>query len=201
MEILTQTLLPDSTQIGQFLIKKWVNNNGKMCAGVIKILSSGPNKGMEVPVRGSQYSFADEGRRNGWMTKQIAFYQERIDVKNVSRQKALELASEEHPFVEGTLLYTSWGYEQTNVDFYQVISRTAGTITVREIKAETVPGTAGDMSGMVRPVKDSFIGEPFKMQVRAKSYRGKDAEWHICYKHYPSVYDGGEKGKYTSSYA
>lgn len=36
-------------------------------------------------------------------------------------------------FEVGDILYTSWGYDQTNVDFYRVVSFTAATITLQKI--------------------------------------------------------------------
>jgi hypothetical protein len=35
----------------------------------------------------------------------------------------------------GDVYYTSWGYDQTNVEFFQVVKRTPGTVTVRRIGA------------------------------------------------------------------
>lgn len=57
----------------------------------------------------------------------------------------------------GTILYTSWGYEQTNVEFYQVIERPSRCYAViRQISRETVKQTGG-MSCNVRPVRDAFL--------------------------------------------
>lgn len=35
----------------------------------------------------------------------------------------------------GTIFYTSWGYDQTNVDFYEVVSATTKMVTVAKIYA------------------------------------------------------------------
>lgn len=56
----------------------------------------------------------------------------------------------------GDIFYTSWGYEQTNVEFYQVIRATEKTVWVREISG----ANSGDWwSGHTEPAKDSFISE------------------------------------------
>ena len=61
----------------------------------------------------------------------------------------------------GVILHYSWGYDQTQCEFYQVVSRTAKKVVIREIRAETVPGSDhGGMSDRRRPVKDDFVGEP-----------------------------------------
>ena len=44
-----------------------------------------------------------------------------------------------HPLQIGSILYTSWGYEQTNIDFYQVIELIGtSTVVLREIAQEKI---------------------------------------------------------------
>lgn len=61
----------------------------------------------------------------------------------------------------GDILYDSWGYEQTNIDFYQVVAKTKGTITIREIAGYlTDESTGNSMAGYKRAKKGAFVGEP-----------------------------------------
>ncbi len=56
------------------------------------------------------------------------------------------------------ILVSSWGYEQTNVNFYQVISVKNRTVKMREIALKTDGESwAGAMSDHVVPVKDAFL--------------------------------------------
>lgn len=64
-----------------------------------------------------------------------------------------------NPYKPGDVLYYSWGYDQTNIDFFQVVKAGKRSITVREIASRTVEAT-GSMSARVAPVKDHFVGEP-----------------------------------------
>lgn len=57
----------------------------------------------------------------------------------------------------GTVLYRTWGYDQTNVDFYQVVALGKASIQVRKIGYSTV--TTGFDCGQATPTKDKFIGE------------------------------------------
>ena len=57
----------------------------------------------------------------------------------------------------GTLLSYSWGYDQTNVDFFQVVEKRGRVVIIREIGCETVEGSQGFMCDQRRPVKDSFF--------------------------------------------
>lgn len=70
------------------------------------------------------------------------------------------------PTIEvGDVLNTSWGYEQTNVEFYQVIERKGKTkVVLREIGSERVRETSW-CSADVKPVKDAFIGEAFEKRI------------------------------------
>lgn len=74
----------------------------------------------------------------------------------------------------GTILYSSWGYDQTNIDFYQVIENKNETVFIRPIASKNVRD-AGFMSNYVAPIKDRFIGDPMKKRIgcggiRLKSY-------------------------------
>jgi hypothetical protein len=56
----------------------------------------------------------------------------------------------------GDVFVNTWGYEQTNADFYQVVGVTPKTVIVREI--ENQERETGFMSGYAEPVKDGFKG-------------------------------------------
>ena len=59
----------------------------------------------------------------------------------------------------GDIFKSSWGYEQTNVDFFVVVSITKKTITLQKVKAVVVE--ASDMRGRVVPGTEP-IGKPFR---------------------------------------
>ena len=97
----------------------------------------------------------------------------------------------------GDIVSNSWGYEQTNVDFAQVVKVTKKTITVRPISQEVEEGSIGNsgMSQNVSGVKDSFLerGEEFRLTVRPEGRLGGGASYA-----YWSKWDG--RPKYSSSY-
>jgi queuine/archaeosine tRNA-ribosyltransferase len=59
----------------------------------------------------------------------------------------------------GALLHGSWGYDQTNAEFFQVVARLGTTtLVIQKIEGLLVePLRGGGMSGKVTPVKDSFV--------------------------------------------
>jgi hypothetical protein len=64
-----------------------------------------------------------------------------------------------HNIKPGDIFYNSWGYEQTNIDFYQVVKTTAKTITIQKIKGTSNDYNAHQMSGSKIAVKDAFCGD------------------------------------------
>ena len=69
---------------------------------------------------------------------------------------------------EGDIYVASWGWEQTNIDAYQVVAKKGATVTLREVALESVDGSEGFMSDRVVPVKDEFIGDEFKKRITGK---------------------------------
>lgn len=83
----------------------------------------------------------------------------------------------------GDIFYTSWGYEQTNVSFFQVVERpTKASVIIRMISHNL--SDVNGMSGYAFPVKDDFIGEPIRKTFNkygniAKAEYSYDAKvWH-----------------------
>ncbi|MEC5509953.1 hypothetical protein P9911_029570 [Klebsiella oxytoca] len=68
----------------------------------------------------------------------------------------------------GDVFVSSWGYEQTNIGFYQVISiHGKKTVCIRPIDSEVIYINSGTY---LIPVFDTFIGEEvFKRQVKEQA--------------------------------
>ncbi len=55
----------------------------------------------------------------------------------------------------GDIFYTSWGYDQTNIDFYQVVAlRGKHTVVVRRNKSKSV--MCNDYTGYTRPIRNEY---------------------------------------------
>ncbi len=72
-------------------------------------------------------------------------------------RKRLARARFQNPYKIGDILHHSWGYDQTNCDFYQVVEVKKASVILRKIGAKTVPGSEGFMSESLMPEKDAFI--------------------------------------------
>ena len=82
-----------------------------------------------------------------------------------------------HTLELGHILYATWGYEQTNVNFYQV-TRLVGrhTVELREVARISQDGEAW-ATGKAMPKLDAFIGEPIRRRVNGKSVRINTSQW------------------------
>lgn len=98
-------------------------------------------------------------------------------------------------FVEGAVLVCSWGYEQTNVDFYVIVKKTPHTVQMLPLKAITTP--TGDMTGesVANMTNDAIIHkhDPTRHKIN-------DSNW-IRIESYSSASLWTGKKMYTSSYA
>ena len=95
----------------------------------------------------------------------------------------------------GDIFNATWGYDQTNQDFYQVVSLNGRRATLRELGRE-ITSSAGFMSNHVVPIKDSFKNEPLTKLVQFSD--GKPY-FKIESFAYARLWDGKEQ--YESHYA
>ena len=64
----------------------------------------------------------------------------------------------------GDMFCDIWGYEQTNVDFYQVVDlKGSTTVVLKPVKKNA--RMIGDMSYMVSPIKDAFLEGKYKTRL------------------------------------
>lgn len=77
------------------------------------------------------------------------------ETQHEDRKRARKEAS--HGLYTGDIVYATWGSEQTNVDFYQVVRIPSGrSAVVREIKKELESDGPQTMTGYVTPCADQF---------------------------------------------
>lgn len=92
-------------------------------------------------------------------------------VRDFNSQKELRkdnLSSNENIQI-GDVFVASWGYEQTNIDFYEVTGKTGkSTLILREIAQER--NSDSYLSGTCKPILGEFTGEPFKKRLNKSGY-------------------------------
>ena len=183
-----------------YKIELSTNIKGKPVARLYKFLTAGKNKGQYKLIQG--YYFNDETRREVWVKEQIANIKGRI--ADTEKYKAAKKdAVSGHTFKVGDCLYQSWGYEQTNIDFFQVVEVLPKSVKIRPISQIMVKDSGGFMCENVMPDKSNFIGETVTRPIKAYiAGNTGQAYYHVSNgRHSLSLYTSGDKGVYQSHYA
>jgi hypothetical protein len=98
------------------------------------------------------YSFRTRAQRD----ETIARFFEKVKANQEYQEKKREERKKFQTTLKpGDILHTHWGYEQTNVEFFQVLTVKNNTVTVQQIAATT--SETGYMCGEKSPRKDAFL--------------------------------------------
>lgn len=89
---------------------------------------------------------------------------------------AAALATPTWVYTVGEIVEHSWGYDQTNIDFWQIVRRTAKFVTLRRIASKQVETPeAAWMTGRSIPDIDNFMENvaPIRRSVIVSAGRGE----------------------------
>lgn len=168
-------------------------NMEKLTMGMLKLTPKGKYSGYKVK---QNYRYGKQERLlqalDEFITREQSWIKRKEDEKLEKQKKRKEMVN---PYKVGDLLYSSWGYDQTNVDFYQVTKVGDKSVWVRPVASEMVQGTQGHDSSNVRPIKDDFRGEEIYKPLVVSTYAEKP---HIGGRYPLYPYTSGEKGVYSS---
>ena len=107
------------------------------------------------------YLFRNAAELDGYVADRVC------DREASLRAKAERRAEQAKPVAVavGDVFEASWGYDQTNIDYYQVV-RVVGPKTVEIRKISGIAWDTGSMQGRSVPSVDSFIGPPMVKRVK-----------------------------------
>lgn len=105
------------------------------------------------------YRFRDEASLKRQIEETLKGYMEWDERKQTRKAER----NKPHNVEVGDIFRCSWGYDQTNIDFYQVTRVIGAMVEVREI-AQMSEETMS-MQGECVPSVDNFIGEPMRKKV------------------------------------
>lgn len=88
------------------------------------------------------------------------------------KEKQKSLSKRVREFVNiGDVLYSSWGYEQTNIDYYKVVGfKGQSTLLLQEIGACRIDDNSTYTSAELIPDTEHLIGEVFSKQAKVNQY-------------------------------
>lgn len=154
------------------------SNNGRLICAMFSGKSSKPF---------SHFYYQTEEKRIEAIEKQKN-YESNNEIARLQREEQYKIEAEK--IQVGSILFSSWGYEQTNIDFYIVLERKNDFVIIQEIGAKCVE--SGDMTGKVIADPTKVIGEPFRKKI------SKAASISLNSFSYCALWDG--RPKYFSSY-
>lgn len=113
------------------------------------------------------YRFRTETHRAQYVGDWLAGLKAKAESK-----KARDTARKEakHGLLKGTILYSSWGYEQSNIDWYEVVSVISDKmVEIREISFDRVD--LGDMVHKNTPCPGKYIGPVMRKRANEHGIR------------------------------
>jgi len=128
------------------------------------------------------YRFRNAEERQATVTRTFNNVQATKEFKEKRKLQRLE-ASANHGVKVGDIFRSSWGYDQTNIDYYQVVAVSGKTATV--CKISQLSEADGYLQGNCVPAPNSFIGKPFKKLIQKNSV---DSEAYISIASYANAY-------------
>lgn len=186
-----------------YKIELSTNIKGQPVARFSKFVTVGINKGQYKRIEA--FYFPTMERRDKYVSETIKRITERTNDKNTRQQKKADIrANFTNPFKVGQIYYTSWGYDQTNVDFYEIVEVKGKQVKIQEIGAKSVQGSEGMMCCSVVPDNRHKEGDPLTKMVQFYLNSKDEPTFYVKdkYGHYTLMpYDKEEKGVYCSWYA
>ena len=120
---------------------------------------------------GAAYRFATEQQRRDWIAE--CFSRARAHAQRITGRKSEKAAKRAagHGLQVGDVLRASWGYDQTNIDYYQITARIGAQMVEYRPIGQISEG--GGMTGYCVPSPDAFTG-PAK-RARVSEYGDRDS--------------------------
>ncbi len=143
------------------------------------------------------YLFRNEAARDKYVADYFAGVRAR---EAAASQRAASRKAAGRGVEVGDVLQCSWGYDQTNIDYYEVTALVGKTMVEIRPIAQQVQET-GFMSGRCIPVPGKYVGEP--MRKVAKDGAVRITSYSSAYKIKPMNVAGAKVygSSYWSSYA
>lgn len=104
------------------------------------------------------YTFSNEAQRAKRIQETIEANRSALAYKQQQQQERKDF---QHNLKIGDILNSSWGYDQTNVEFYEVVQVAGKQVLIREV-AQKIVRQSADMNWVV-PVPGKFVGAPQKV--------------------------------------
>lgn len=152
------------------IARRWIPQNATAIERhdlkvVVYLYTNSSNANCAVAYRGNagkptfNYAYGSEESREIAINKWFAGLERDAEVKTAYREAKKHIHC---ALTIGQIVYTTWGYDQTNVDFYEVVGlKGTKTAVLRKIKSEITEHGLQSMSGYAVPIPGDYCEEAF----------------------------------------
>ena len=139
-----------------------------------------------------RFSFRDTTSREAHVRKHFEDRRQWMKYRADQRQAEATRRAKGHGLQVGHILRTSWGYDQTNVEFFQIVELVGScSVKVCEVASNNIEDT-GWASGRSIPAIDQFKGEPMLRRVSgSRSVRIDECRRGYLWDGRPASWSGG----------
>lgn len=101
----------------------------------------------------------------------------------------------------GDILYSSWGYDQTNIDFYKVLAVTKASVKIAEIPSRVVADNGPSVSVMP-DTNAAPTGKVMTKRFRTDTWHGRSEGYRVKISDYATahLWDGKPKSQTGAGY-
>lgn len=140
----------------------------------------------------AHHSFHNAEQREQWLVAMRRDEDRRLQYDEERKvERAAKTEEQRKLLVPGALLSYSWGYDQTNVEFFQVTRASKSSVWIRPIACKSVEAT-GWASDRVVPDPDQFIGPEVRKRI---------GPYGLSMAHGTAMLCGKDRGHHRSWYA
>jgi hypothetical protein len=144
-------------------------------------------------------SFSDYEKAEKYISHWFDKLVQRCQDKQARQESRRQLQEQPNPFHEGDILCYSWGYEQTNCEFYQVVRVQGKKVTLRRVASKSVSSEGlHSMAEFRVALKDAFIEDYHPLNKLVQFL--KDGGAYVSMDHGIATKWNGDK-QYSSWYA
>lgn len=107
------------------------------------------------------YSFSSQQNQENYIKRWVNVLERYQEKKNELKRVQKEFY---HTLKVGEILYSSWGYDQTNIDYYEVVEvKSKKSVVIQKIACSISDN--GSMSGSALPKKGAYCGDKMLKRV------------------------------------
>ena len=129
-----------------------------------------PYKAMGFSGKKAKYDFFFRFRTPESRAEYVNKWEDKLKKVREYKQERKEKRSLPHTLKVGDIMYSSWGYDQTNIDWYQVVKVVSGKmVEIRQINGTRNNDGMPSDQGTTMPIKDSFIENAPVLRKKASS--------------------------------